>query len=837
MFRHRPLADLLFAGLRQDRARFSIALFAIALGVALGFAIQLINHQAQDEFVRATRNLSGEAHLIVRGPKDGFAEDIYPLLATRDDVDTASPALELEIKVAGHDDPIKLLGIDVFRASRVQPALVPVPSDEDDALATLRDDSVFLSAAARKRWNLNSGDTLRVQVGMSVITLRIAGTLTASDHAPLAVMDIAAAQQTFDRVGAINRIDLKLREGVDIAQARDAMNRLMPAGVHVMTSQESESNAVRISRAYRVNLNVLALVALFTGGLLVYATQSISVERRAAQHALWRALGATRGQIRNALLLEALGTGLIGGLLGVLLGAFAANLVLGWSQGDLGFGARPLMNTQIEISYPIAGVMIACGILAALAGALLPALRGARIPVASALKGQHEFTSTSTPTRAVVGWVILILGAAFCSVPPIAGLPVFGYAAIAALLLGTIALLPRLAEISLRWITHDLPLSLSLPAAQLRGSLQQVSLSLAATVAAVSLTVSMAIMVASFRDSLSLWLDRVLPADLYVRTGQPNDSAFLDLPMQRGVEGIAGVKRIQFQRSQQILLDADRPRIALLARDTLGFDPKEFLPIMGKTVEQSKLRAPALWISEIAADLYGLKLGDLVTVPIEGRRVEFAVAGVWRDYVRQQGALLIDRALYVQLTRDERVNELALWLEPGASLEAVSTAIHGLSPDGGVEIASPAELRKISLSVFDRTFAITYALESVSILIGLVGLSSSVAALILTRRREFGVMRHLGLTRAQIRNLLTMEGLMTTGVGILVGSILGWVMSLILIHVVNKQSFHWSMDLCMPWMGLAVFGVSLLALATLTSWWSARQAVGDELVRAVKHDW
>ncbi len=813
--------------------RFAIALFAIALGVALGFAIQLINHQAKNEFVRATRDLSGEAHLIVRGPKDGFSEDLYPLLVARDEVDTASPALELEVKIMGQDDPLRLLGIDVFRASRVQPALVPVPSDEGDMLATLRDDRVFLSASARKRRNEDDG--LRVQTGMSVVTLRIAGTVSGS--APLAVMDIGAAQQIFGRLGVINRIDLRLREGVDAEKAREAMNRSLPPGVHVVTAQESESSAMEVSRAYRVNLNVLALVALFTGGLLVYATQSISVERRAPQHALWRALGATGNQIRNALLLEALGTGLMGGLIGVMLGTFTANGVLHWSQGDLGSGARALLNAQVEFSFPIASVMIACGILAALAGALLPALRGAKISVEAALKGQQDFARPRTPMRPVAGLAGLLLGAVFCFLPPVDGLPLFGYMAIAALLLGTIALLPRLAEISLRWVTHDLSLSLSLPAAQLRGSLQQVSLSLAATVAAVSLTVSMAIMVASFRDSLEGWLDRVLPADLYVRTGQPNDSAFFDPAMQQGVRAIAGVKRVQLQRSQQIALHPDRPRIALLARDTLGMDLKDWLPVMGKTLAPAELGAPALWMSEIAAGLYDYKLGDPVMLPIEGKRMEFIVAGIWRDYSRQYGALLIDRALYVQITADQRVNEIALWLEPGASLEEVSAAVRGLSREGGLEIASPGELRQISLSVFDRTFAITYALESVAVLIGLVGLSSSVGALILARRREFGVMQHLGLTRAQIRKLLTVEGLMTTGVGILVGSALGWVMGLILIHVVNKQSFHWSMDLFIPWAGLTVFALSLLALATLTSWWSARHAVGADVVRAVKHDW
>ncbi|MFN0314558.1 MAG: FtsX-like permease family protein [Burkholderiales bacterium] len=830
MFRHSLPLELVFAGVRQDPLRFAIALLAIALGVALGSAIQLINHQAKNEFVRATLDLSGEAHLTVRGPKAGFSEELYPLLASQKEVEFASPALEMDAKIPGQDEPLKLLGLDVFRVSRVQPALAAASSDASDMLASLRDDRVFLSASARQRWKTNE---LQVQAGEKVITLRAAGSI--STGTPLAVMDIGAAQHLFGRLGVIDRIDLKLREGVDAGRTREAMQLLLPPGIHVMTVRQSETSATQVSRAYRVNLNVLALVALFTGALLVYATQSISVEQRAAQHALWRALGATRTQIRNALLLEALATGLLGGIAGVMLGTAAANLLLRWSRGDLGSGAGPLVSTQIEFSAAIALAMILCGMLAALAGALRPALRGAQVPVAAALKGLRDEHGTSAHLFA--GWAALICGAVLCFLPPVAGLPIFGYTAIAALLLGTIALLPRLAEISLRWIKFDLALSLSLPAAQLRGSLHQVSLSLAATVAAVSLTVSMAIMVASFRDSLENWLDRVLPADLYVRTSQGNDSAFLNSDLQKAVRALPGVKRAQFQRSQQIALEAGRPRIAFLARDTFGVSLKDSLPVVGAALEPEELRSPALWVSEIAAGLYGFQPGDSVSVPIAGKSVAFTVAGVWRDYARQQGALLMDRNLYVRLTGDERVNEFALWLEPGMSLETASASIHRLPGGGTLEIASPGELREISLSLFDRTFAITYALEAVAVIIGLVGLSSSVGALVLARKREFGVMRHLGLTRSQIRNLLTAEGFMTTGIGILVGTFLGWAMSLILVHVVNKQSFHWSMDLFIPWMGLIVFSASLLGLSALASWWSARHAVGADVVRAVKHDW
>jgi putative ABC transport system permease protein len=345
----------------------------------------------------------------------------------------------------------------------------------------------------------------------------------------------------------------------------------------------------------------------------------------------------------------------------------------------------------------------------------------------------------------------------------------------------------------------------------------------------------MAIMVASFRHSLDNWLERLLPADVYVRSGG-GDTALLTTDDQRRLADVAGVRRIEFLRVQNVVLDPALPRVAVLAR-TLD-EPQKRLPLEGETRLPGPDEPPAIWVSEAVRDLYGYVPGQRVDVPLAGQNATFTVAGVWRDYARQQGALVIDRDRYIALTGDRDANDAAIWLAPGVSLQEFRRALSAALPNADRFTAmTTGEIRALSLTVFDRTFAVTYALEAAAVAIGLAGLTASFGALVLARRREFGMLRHLGMTRRQIGAMLAIEGVAVSGVGVLTGMALGGVISLVLIHVVNRQSFHWSMDIAVPWRGLAAFALALLALALITTRVAGRQATSDDAVRAVKDDW
>jgi putative ABC transport system permease protein len=826
---------LVLGPIRQSKGRLALSLAAIALGVALGYAVQLVNQSAINEFSQAVQTLSGTADLEIRGPRAGFDEALYPRVARLPEVAVASPVIEVDIRLGGRSERLRVLGVDVFRAALVQPQLAA--TTVADSLDALRQDTIFLSPSAANGLGVKEGDTIAVQTGRGEVRLRVAG-LTRADGTRFGLVDIAAAQATLDRLGRINRMDLRLRPGVDAEAFRRRLEAELPAGVLAERPEASVKRAATLSRAYRVNLNVLALVALFTGGLLVFSTQALAVVRRRAQLALLRVLGLKGRGLIALVLAEGLVLGIVGAGLGLALGYALAQTVVDLVGADLGAGWFRGLRPALQVDAAWALVFFALGVAVALLGSLAPALEAARTRTAAALKAGDEERVFERLQPVWPGLAVIAGGALLTLAPPVDGLPLFGYAAIGLLLIGTIMLMPRFIVAALARLPPLRAVPAQLAVMQLRGAPGQSMLSLAAIVAAVSLLVSMAIMVASFRQSLDEWLEHVLPADLYVRTSVSGDAAFLTPGDQALLARLPGVRRADFARVQQLLLAPETPPVTLFSGAIDAADPGRRLPLVSGFVVPSAGQPPPIWVSEAMVDVYGFTLGAVVSLPIGGRSERFTVAGIWRDYIRQHGAVLIHGELYARLTGDRTANDAALWLEPGVDPAQVRTALRAaLAAGDALDVDEPGEIRRRSMQAFDRTFAITYVLELVALVIGLTGLSSSFGALVLARRREFGMLRHVGMTRRQIAAMLATEGLAVSGLGLAVGLALGWVISLILIHVVNRQSFHWSMDLAVPWGTLAAFGAVMLIAASLTATASARAAMTDDAARAVKDDW
>jgi putative ABC transport system permease protein len=826
-------AAVLAGSFADNRARMLLAMLAIALGVALGFAVQLINASAIDELTQGVRTLAGDADLSVRGPRSGFHEAIYPVLARDPDVAVASPVVEVDVRVAGKPEPLRILGVDPFLTGAIQPGLV---GQARERLDTLRLDTVFLSNAAQSWLGVSEGDTLTVQSGLRDVRLRVAGSLPGAGQQRLATMDIAAAQTAFDRIGMLSRVDLRLRPGAAIASVRERIAQTLPAGVAVERPEASLRATERISRSYRINLNVLALVALFTGGLLVFTTQALSVVRRRVQFALLRTLGMTRARLTQLCVVEGALLGVAGSILGLIGGYAAAALAVRYAGGDLGSGYFRGIDPSVTVEPWAVMVFFVLGIAAAMLGALVPAREAGRAPPARALKAGDEETALERWHSPWRGVLVIVLGCVLVSFPPVDDVPVAGYAAIACLLIGTLLLMPALASAFLARIKAPRSAAPALAIAQLRGAPGQATVSLAAIVASVSLLVSMAIMVTSFRNSLDEWLGHVLPASLYLRG--PSGEAPFDVNAQARIAAVPGIARAEFLREEQLLLDASRPRVVLLARPLVESEAAARLPLVAAPRVRPPDAPPPLWVNEAMVDLYGLVPGSIATLPIAGRDARFFVSGVWRDYGRPHGAVQIELDRYVALTGDRAATTAALWLAPTADAQAVRAALRRAVDNGDrLEIATPGEIRALSLGAFDRTFAVTYALELAGVAIGLVGLSSAFGALVLARRREFGVLRHLGMTRGQIGAMLATEGFVTAGLGVAVGIVLGAAISVILIYVVNRQSFHWGMEIFVPYAQLALFAIGVVALATLTAVASGRKAMGSEMAKAVKEDW
>ena len=836
--------------LRHHPWRNAAAVVAVMLGVALALSVHLINASALSEFSQAVRSVNGQPDLTLRASQGQFDESLYARIASLPEVSVASPVLELSTyaqAAGGTRQSLRVLGVDALLLARLAPELLPRPADADDRFAFFAPATVFLNAAAQ---NALGAGSLQLQSGLNMLAVRVAGSVAAGGG-PLAVMDLGAAQDLFGRGGELTRIDLQLRAGVDRADFVRRQHSVAdwPAQLQWSEPGDAAQRVSQLSRAYRINLTVLALVALFTGAFLVFSVLSLSVAKRAQQLALLGVLGLGGATRLHLVLCESLLLGLLGSAAGVALGTALAALALRLLGGDLGGGYFAGIAPVLQWSWAAALTYGGLGVVAALVGGWWPARTAQQLPPAQSLKGLG--VAPAGHGHAWLSLALLLGGALLALLPPVAGIALGAYLSVALLLVGGIGALPGLigllyGRLSPLVAKRALPM---LAVERARRVRESAGVAVSGVVASLSLAVALTIMVASFRHSVTDWLDVVLPADLYVRTAGSSaagETAYFSPEFVQAVAAVPGVARVGGLRVTQLLLSPDQPAVALIARDMQT--PARVLPLVGPALSVPA-GAIGIYVSEPMLTRYQASVGQffepMANSFAKTGEPRFFVAGVWRDYARQFGAIAMDEQDFVRLTGDRRVNDLALWLAPGAREDAVQAGIRQLAAQSTgpglnselIELASAGQIRTRSLQIFDRSFAVTYWLQAVAIAIGLFGVAANFSAQVLARRKEFGLLAHLGLTRRQVLSVVAGEGAAWTVMGSLAGLALGLAVSVVLVHVVNPQSFHWSMDLQVPWLRLMVLCVAVVLAGTLTAWLAGRAAASADAVLAVKEDW
>jgi putative ABC transport system permease protein len=845
--------------------RNAAAVVSVMLGVALAFSVHLINASALDEFSQAVRSVGGQADLELRskGANATLDEARLGALLHQPEVALALPVLELTtyalIRPPDGSPPkrvlLRVLGVDALQVAALAPDLMPVPASGDARLSLFAPDTLFLNAAAALALGRQA---VSLQQGLRLKTAQVAGSVHAGGS-PLAVMDIAAAQDFFGKTGQLSRVDIRLQAGTD----REAFVRRMQATpgwgteLGLLPPGDVAERLGKLSRAYRVNLTVLALIALFTGGFLVFSVLALSVTRRAQQFALLGVLGLTASQRLQLVLLEAAVLGVLGSALGIALGTGLAALALQLLGGDLGGGYFSGGAPALQWSAPAAALFAAMGLATALAGAWRPARLAQALPPAQTLKGLGALQTHAA--RIWMGPALLLGGCLLALAPPVAGMPLGAYLGVALLLVGGIVALPWLVGLVLDRVAPKvtqrlLPL---LAVERARRVRESAAVAVSGVVASLSLAVALTVMVSSFRQSVTTWLDTVLPASLYVRSGagSANELAYFEPAFVQAAAKVPGVERLSAQRNMPVNLDAAKPAVALLVRDLqTGRDGAPDLPLVGQALAVPAGRM-GIFVSEAVVDLYGARVGQdfeplqkaFSRSTAQGQPPVFFVAGIWRDYARQFGTIAMDRADFARLSPDRRVNDLALWLAPDAPAEAVEQALRDLADRQAgsrdaqagqlLEFSSAAQIRATTLRIFDRSFAVTYWLQAVAVGIGLFGVAASFSAQVLARRKEFGLLAHLGLTRRQILRVVAAEGAAWTTLGAIAGVALGLAVAVVLVHVVNPQSFHWTMEMALPWWRLLALALAVVAAGTATAWLSGQAAAGNDAVMAVKEDW
>ena len=813
----------------------------VAIGVMLAVAIHTVNSSALASFGLALDTVNGQASAQLVSPL-GEMDD-------RKIEDWDRRRADLGIHTVSHvlvvrTDQLTVLGLDFFKSAIVSPSLLP--SVMSDARSLFNAKSLFLSRAALNALNVKVGDNISLQHGLDSVSLQVAGEVPGAAAQAIGVMDIGSAQWAFNRLGVVSRLDLRLEEWQSTQGLSDALTA-QSEPLQLVAMQDRNRRMSLLSRAYRVNLTVLAMVALLTGGFLVSTAVHLSIVRQRAELALLGVLGASEPWLRRFVWAQGGLIGTLGGLLGVVMGLLLAAILMRIVGGDLGGNYFSSAQAAMVIDWVALFIFAMAAVLMGLLSAWLPLSQiNWRRPMTMLRADQAETLVLKLPSlkwsllSAALAIVLLIL-------PTLDELPWAAYAAIAALLCSGLLAVP--------WILSKLWGSLSRVVAPLRvpavvrfaiWRLAQAPSAakplIAGTVAAFSLTVAMMVMVSSFRTSVSDWLNLVLPADLYTSNQSMADQQGFSPNVQDLVTQVPQVQKVETSRQRNIRLASDRPDVVLIAKPLNLQNPMQSVALVGmsKLPPMDNEKHLVVFGSEAMADLYGWRVGQETSLPLQAQGLSKVwVAGLYRDYGRQHGSVVLSTQDYEALTGDRSRSSISVWIESGADTAQVISNIQAQVPElMQLKWISASDVRELSLKIFDRSFAMTYALEAAALFVALFSVAAGVTGQLLLRRREFGLFAHLGMSYKDSLRLVSLEVGLLLAVAVVWASALGGLMSQILIHKVNPESFHWTMNTHFDFKQWLAISVLLLLLGVLAARWAAGQGLDSKrLAESLRADW
>ena len=799
------LSSFILRPLRADPARTALTAFAVALGVGVVVAIDLAGAAAAGSFQSSLETLLGRTDFEITA-NGGVNEAWIGRLASLDRNARYAPIIESQIVIDGVGT-VALYGVDLLAQDKLSFQGPAAPADPDQA--------AVVSSALAARVGLAEGSRIGA--------FEVAAVVPAKD-AEFLLLDVAAAQKALGIYGRLDRIDVTLSPGESEEKVEREMRALLPPSYTIAKAGTRGEETRKMLRAFRWNLRVLSFISLVVGAFLIYNTISVSVVRRRPEIGVLRALGAGRRSVLWLFLSEALIFGLVGSTAGLGLGRVLAEGVTGLialSVNALYTSSRP---AAIGLGWETAAMGLFAGTLVSLLSALAPAREAMRVePVEAMGRGAHEHAARIRWRRDLAWGGVLAAAAVSCSFAgPVDGKPFFGYLAallsIGAAAMCAPALVLAVTGLSGAAVRRFLGAEGMLASRSLAASLSRTSVVVGALATGIAMMASVGIMVGSFRETVLVWLDSQLRADLYIRpAGRSGAGQFPPLaPALPGlVAQVDGVEAVDVFHGLEIRYRGERA--------TLGAGEAEIVRRLGRlrfldgdrdAILRSLQGADRALVSEPFSNRHHVRVGDSITIPLGDREASFTVAGIYYEYSSERGFVILDRATLLKYLPDQPSTNLAVYLRPGADPATVSAGIQTVAADQMVAIARNASLRRDAVVIFDRTFAITYALEAVAILIAILGAANSLLALVLDRRRELGLLRFLGASPRQIMRMIVLEAGFLGVLANLLGAGLGFALSFLLIYVVNKQSFGWTIQFHPP-LGLLGAALALVLCATV----------------------
>jgi putative ABC transport system permease protein len=840
----------------------------VALGVLASVAITAANVEVLRGFEQAVVTVAGSATLEASARDLGLDEMVLEVVRKMPGVVKASPLIEeaFMFQDARHGpESVQVYGVDLLDEADQSSFRLERGAGEEALTDLLKRDSVYVGRQLAADRKMAPGNTFEARVGTRLMRLRVAGIVDGTDRPRsywnrVVIMDVAAAQAVFDMIGRLDRIEITTGPERAVADVAAALRGVLPPSVVVERPAQRTAQVEKMVGAFQLNLAVLSWVGLLIGMFLVYNTMSFSVAQRRREIGIYRALGMMERHVAALFLLEAGIFGLIGGAVGAVAGLWLARGLVVLVNRTISDLYVPLISNGPFAAFDVQNLAffaqgVAVGIVVSMAGALGPSVDASRTVTTKALApGDYEQSEILRSGR-YLRWSLLLLSTGLlCTLaPPIRGLPLLGYAATLCLL-GAFACLSPLCIAAWRWamqrtgkpsaLSANLRLMAADHAARHPG---RNAVTVSALLVGLAIMIGVVVMVRSFRNTVEAWVDQTVMADLIIAPpawlhGKQAGHASRALPgswlpVLAAIEGVAAVDTYR-----DVQVEVDGQPAALISRDLrLHAERGRYLMVEGDwaSVLRQTAERGGVVVSEVLANRLGLERGGSVTIttPQGPRRV--LIQGVFYDYATDGGKMVMERSLYKRLWNDDRITVFALYLVPGADELRVKRLIgEALNTHESNSMAPPLminnrELRGEILTIFDRTFVLTYVLEAIAVFVAILGIVNTLVTAVLERQRELATLRAIGASREQVERLVQWEAVYLGLIGALLGVAAGLALAWVLITVINKQSFGWTIRMTVP---VGVLGQAVL-LAVGAAWtagylparWAARQPVGEGL--------
>lgn len=841
--------------LRQHRLRTLFPLLGIILGVAVFVAVRVTNISTLGAFERTVEAIAGKASLEITGRGAPVDETLLPQVRRAPGVATVAPLVLEDVVVPEAGSAVLLVaGIDVIadRAVRDYTFQWATGTSQDPWTVLTQPQALILSQSFAERYHVRIDTVLSLYTSQGTQEVIVRGFLRPEGAAEalggnFAVMDIAAAQVLFGRLGHLDRIDVVPRQGFPLDTLQATLQQRLGPGVQVRRPQARNQTVEKMLRSFHVNLTALSLIALIVGMFLIYNSTTMAIVQRRREFGILRSLGVSQRHLFTLVMSEVCCLACLGSIMGIGVGVLLARLALRLVSPAISALYVLVHVNRLTLTWETVFLGMALGLVTALLSAVWPTRDVLRLSPVGAMQQRGAYSTAQAPLwPSMVTGMLLLLGAYGLSLlPPLGGVSVFGYLACLALVLGFSCTLPlvvrTLSRLGRPLLTRYLGVEGLLALDHLLHARQRNSVAMAALLTSFAMMISVSIMVESFKRTVYTWVEQTISADLLVHQATPGgERSGLTLPhrLKQALLRLDGIRDVDSARG--IDLDYRGDTVLLVAVDFAVYARYGSFPFAAGERHQAMpqvLHQEGVLLSENFSQRYQVGIGERLVLDTPHGPRTFPVAGVIVDYSSDRGTITLDRSTYERYWEDDQVDAFGLFVEPGVSLEQLAQRVQrhfaGRFP---LVILTRGTFKKRVLELVQQPFAVTYALEIIAIVVALLGVTNALYASILERTRELGVLRAIGATRGRLQRLILIEGGLMGITSSVYGLIAGIWLARILLFVINRQVFGWTMQMLVP-IPFTVCTVVLMVLATIAaSYQPARQAARVHLTEAVQYE-